>query len=154
MSTVTKKKPSKAVQKKALELLQESHNQIELEGFDMGSYSIGNGGGCIIGNVRTAAGVYAEPSGGIFGGKSAEEDDGPELPLALEYLDKATLRSSLGKKWANDGEWSKKDIDEYIESYGSGRLAEEIGTKYNDRANKSFGLRIFRMAIRDLVKDM
>jgi hypothetical protein len=142
MPATTIKKPSKTVLKKALTLLQKSHNAIEINGFDMGSYYTSNGGaGCFIGNVRTAAGIDPEPEGGLDRYKPADKGDGPELTIALEYLDRAAMKTKVGIEYK-----------ENMENYSTGRLVEKIGMV--GKFDKRYGLRVFRSAIRSIIKDI
>ena len=143
MTTITKK-PSKALLKKTQKILQKSHDTIEAIGFDIEKYGdLDNykrliGPACIIGTTRAMCGIDPNPC------VSAAAAYGPELPLVLEYLDKAALKTKIGK------ETSKKR--KFVEYDDAGSIAEHIGL--NNAATKRWGLTVFRIALRMVAKDL
>lgn len=144
-TTIKTKKPSKTTLKKALKLLQKSHDHIEIEGFDISSYiNRKYRPSCFIGNVRYAAGIDPDP-GSLGGSFPADRDSGPELTIALDYLDKAALRTKFGKEISQIYNF---------DNYHEGRIAEKIGLSYESHATKRYALGVFRSAIRSIVKDI
>lgn len=109
------------IEERTAEVLQRAHDYIELNGFDIESYSgfTANAPRCYIGAVRTAAGIDPAPVQG-----DAAAGDGPELTRALQILDDL-VRDEL------DEEHTREVFDNFGPDrlYGTttGRFIEQFG---------------------------
>lgn len=109
------------VEERTAEVLQRAHDYIEINGFDIESYSgVGfESPRCYIGTIRTAAGIDPAPADG-----DAAAGDGLELKLALRTLDDL-VREELDQHHLNEV------FDNFGEKtgYGTtvGRFIEQFG---------------------------
>jgi hypothetical protein len=149
----TPKKPSKAVLKRSIKLVQACHDYIEANGFDIYSYDsvpgdAPNAPRCYIGTTRCLAGVKPMPHHNYVGDFPADEGDGSELTFVLGLLDSCAKRTKYAQLYKIDHDY--RNVGRYIEMLGL-RLAKE-GVIPSEQTK--FALTLFRRALRDLVKKL
>lgn len=148
--------PSDEVLRKAANLLQRAHDNIEIFGFNIDTFGTGNkkpesdryeqtGPACYIGSLRLAAGV--KPSPGAF--DIAAEGDGPELIEALKIMDgiakrrmKPKDRRTVKSDWKTTSEFYRETTStatEYpADLWSVGRFVEQFGFEVQSRAEEKF----------------
>lgn len=125
MPTAVKRDPE--VLKKAAVLLQDAHDYIEVNGFDIQHYCPVDGKCCFIGTVRIAAGVRP---GAVDTGHDSDAgaDDGEELYAALEAMDKVARRRLPKLR--------REAAQRYF--HPAGRFVEQLGFEVERRACEKY----------------
>lgn len=129
--------PDAATLKRAANLIQAAHDAIEIYGFDIDRYGdygnheevkaarLTSAPMCYIGSLRFAAGLEPTPKGSA---EIAAMGDGPELVVALKYLDSIAKRRMDPSRRAKVRGRYKGDVTMYLRD-----LADpEIRSEYED----------------------